>query len=136
MEGPHHQHRHFRKGRVAQHIRHPDPETTALAGPRHSHGRQPHFQRHAFWGTGSRPTGRPALRYRDVCTGDLKAGGFDPSDLETAASDRSGWRSTIRTMIKKLRRGETADGERNIFERSSGYGWPPPRNKDKDRSQS
>ena len=50
--------------------------------------------------TGTRPTGRPALRYKDVCKRDLKAGGFNPSDLETAASDRSGCRSTTRAVIK------------------------------------
>ena len=51
--------------------------------------------------TGTRPTGRPALRYKDVCKRDLKAGGFNPSDLETAASDRSGWRSTTQAVIKE-----------------------------------
>ena len=38
--------------------------------------------------TGSRPTGRPALRYKDVCKRDLRAGGVDKADLETAFSDR------------------------------------------------
>ena len=66
--------------------------------------------------TGSRSTGCP-----DMCKGDLKTNGFDPSDLETAASDRSGWRSTTKTIIKMLRRGGTADGERNVFKGSSGY---------------
>ncbi|XP_068756587.1 uncharacterized protein [Montipora capricornis] len=51
--------------------------------------------------TGTRPTGRPALRYKDVCKRDLKAGGFNPSDLESAASNRSGWRSTTQAVIKE-----------------------------------
>ena len=54
--------------------------------------------------TGTRPTGRPALRLRDVLKRDLKAGGFDPSELELAASDRSGWRATTRTVIKEAER--------------------------------
>ena len=51
--------------------------------------------------TGTRPTGRPALRYKDVCKRDLKAGGFNPSHLETAASERSRWRSTTQAVVKK-----------------------------------
>ncbi|XP_063585836.1 uncharacterized protein LOC134763209 [Penaeus indicus] len=50
--------------------------------------------------TGTRSTGRPALRYKDVCKRDLKAGGFNPSDLEIAATNRSGWRSTTRDIVK------------------------------------
>ena len=49
---------------------------------------------------GTRPTGRPALRYKDVCKRDLKAGSFNPLKLETAASDRVGWRTTIRRVAK------------------------------------
>ena len=50
--------------------------------------------------SGTRPTGRPALRYKDVCKRDLKAGSFNPLKLETAASDRVGWRTTIRRAAK------------------------------------
>ena len=56
---------------------------------------------HSMLNIGSRPTGRPALHYKDVCKGDLKAGGFDPSNQETAALDCSGWHSTTQTIIKK-----------------------------------
>lgn len=51
--------------------------------------------------SGTRPTGRPALRYKDVCKRDLKAGGFKPSDLETAASDRSHWQSPTRAVVRQ-----------------------------------
>lgn len=50
--------------------------------------------------TGSRPTGRPALRYKDVCKRDLKAGGIAPAGLEALAADRSKWQSTTRSAIK------------------------------------
>ena len=50
--------------------------------------------------SGTRPTGRPALRYKDVCKRDLKAGSFNPLKLETAASDRVGWRTTIRRVAE------------------------------------
>lgn len=50
--------------------------------------------------TGSRPTGRPALRFKDTCKRDLKAGGFHIKDLETATSDRQAWRATTRHITK------------------------------------
>ena len=48
--------------------------------------------------SGTRPIGRPALRFKDVCKRDLKAGGFIPSELETATSDRQTWRTVIRRI--------------------------------------
>ena len=65
--------------------------------------------------TGSRPTGRPALRYKDVCKRDLRAGGIEPADLETASSDRVSWRSTVKAGIEEaeLRR-ETRWEERRL----------------------
>ena len=49
---------------------------------------------------GKRSTGRPALRYKDVCRRDLKAGRFDHSRLETATMDRKGWRAETRNIVK------------------------------------
>ena len=40
--------------------------------------------------TGSRPTGRPTLRYKDMLKRDLKAGGIAPAGFEELAADRSG----------------------------------------------
>ena len=50
--------------------------------------------------TGSRPTGRPTLRYKDVLKRDLKAGGIAPAGFEMLAADRSGWRYTTESAIK------------------------------------
>ncbi len=50
--------------------------------------------------SGTRPTGRPALRYKDVCKRDLKARSLNPSDLEAATADRVSWWLAIRTSIK------------------------------------
>ena len=47
--------------------------------------------------TGSRPVGRPALRFKDVCKRDMKNCDIDPSTWEAAAADRSTWRATIKT---------------------------------------
>ncbi|KAL0197530.1 hypothetical protein M9458_006070, partial [Cirrhinus mrigala] len=49
--------------------------------------------------TGTRPTGRPILRYKDACKRDLKACGICPADLEVVASDRENWRSTVKTGV-------------------------------------
>ena len=50
--------------------------------------------------TGSRPTGRPTLCYKDVLKRDLKAGGIAPAGFEALAADRSGWRHTTKSAIK------------------------------------
>ena len=50
--------------------------------------------------TGSRPTGRPTLRYKDVLKRDLKAGGIAPAGFEALAASRSGWRYTTKSAIK------------------------------------
>ena len=51
--------------------------------------------------TGTRPTGRPALRYKDVCKRDLKSCSINPADLETATSDRSNWRANVKIGVSK-----------------------------------
>lgn len=48
----------------------------------------------------TRPTGRPVLRYKDVCKHDLKAGSLNPADLEAATADHVGWRLAVRTSTK------------------------------------
>ena len=56
--------------------------------------------------TGTRPTGRPALRYKDACKRILKACGVNPVDLECLSTDRSGWRSTVKagTLLAEKKR--------------------------------
>ena len=50
---------------------------------------------------GKRPTGRPLLRYRDVCKKDMKACSIDFTTWESLAGDRSSWRSAVRCGVKK-----------------------------------
>nr|KAG5691627.1 hypothetical protein BaRGS_023798 [Batillaria attramentaria] len=54
---------------------------------------------------GSRPTGRPQLRFKDVCKRDMKLADIDPSTWEGAAEDRQLWRVTVSEGVK---RAETA----------------------------
>ncbi len=48
----------------------------------------------------TRPIGRPALWYKDICKRDLKAGSLNPTDLEAASTDRVSWWLAVRTSIK------------------------------------
>ena len=50
--------------------------------------------------TGKRKTGRPQLRFKDVCKRDMKALDMDIDSWEDLASDRSGWRSTLHTQLQ------------------------------------
>jgi len=47
--------------------------------------------------TGTRPRGRPVLRYKDVCKQDLKACGINNTQLESAVSNRKHRRITVRS---------------------------------------
>ena len=44
---------------------------------------------------GKRPTGRPQLRFKDVCKRDLKALNIDQNNWEATALRRSAWRQTV-----------------------------------------
>ena len=46
--------------------------------------------------TGKRPTGRPQLRYKDICKRDLKALGINTNTWEAAAADRSTWKQEVK----------------------------------------
>jgi len=50
--------------------------------------------------TGTRLSGRPSLRYKDVCKRDQKAGSFNCPDLEASASNHAAWRTTSVTTTK------------------------------------
>ena len=49
---------------------------------------------------GRRTTGRPHLRYKDVCARDMKAVDIDTMSWEGLAADRTGWRSALKQHIK------------------------------------
>ena len=51
--------------------------------------------------TGSRPVGRPALRFKDVCKRDLKLTGIDTGSWEALADDRHSLRLAAQTGIKR-----------------------------------
>ena len=46
---------------------------------------------------GSRPVGRPALRFKDVCKRDMKNRDINPSNWENMAADRNSWKDAVKT---------------------------------------
>ena len=72
---------------------------------------------HVLYGelaTGSRPAGRPVLRYKDVCKQDMKTGNINPADWEATTADRSSWRLTVKADIQtsELKREEQWEEKR------------------------
>ena len=65
-------------------------------------GRIPKDMLYCELATGSRPAGRPTLRYKVVCKRDLKAGDIAPTDLEALAVDRNVWRLTTKSAAVKI----------------------------------
>ena len=51
--------------------------------------------------SGSRPVGRPMLRYKDVCKRDIKSAEINPDSWEAAAVDRSNWRHMVGTGVRR-----------------------------------
>ena len=49
---------------------------------------------------GKRTTGRPQLRFRDVCKRDMKALQMDPDHWEALVADRPKWRSSLKQQLK------------------------------------
>ena len=51
--------------------------------------------------SGRRPTGRPALRFKDVCKRDMKLTDINSNTWESLADDRSGWRYAVREGVRR-----------------------------------
>ena len=69
---------------------------------RMENGRIPKDTLYGELATGSRPAGRPTLRYKDVCKRDLRAGDIAPTDLQALAADRNVWRLTTKSAAVKI----------------------------------
>ena len=75
--------------------------------------------------SGSRSTGRPSLRFKDVCKRDLKAGGFNLAELGTATSDRQKWRATIRQVTNAAEERRNARWEEKRSRKKHSESDPP-----------
>ena len=59
-------------------------------------GRIPNYILYGELALGTRTTGHPHLRYKDVCVRDMKAVDIDPMSFEGLAADRTKWRSALK----------------------------------------
>ena len=57
---------------------------------------------------GSRPAGRPRLRFKDVCKRDMKACNIDTATWESCAEDRAAWRLAVRRGAREAEETRTA----------------------------
>ena len=67
--------------------------------------------------TGARPTGRPSLRFKDVCKRDLKDCAINPADLQAATSIRSSWRTTTKIGSRQAEERKTSQMRKRKEER-------------------
>ena len=51
--------------------------------------------------TEKRPTGRPQLRFKDVCKRDLQALGINTEPWEVTATDRDAWKHTVKLGLSQ-----------------------------------
>ena len=64
-------------------------------------GRVPKDVLYGKLASGSRPVGRPMLRYKDVCKRDMKSAEFNPDLWEAAAAHHSDSRRVVRTGVMR-----------------------------------
>ena len=77
---------------------------------------------------GTRPTGRPLLRFKDVCQRDMKAGNVNPAGWEGVSAHQSQWRLAFKAGIQACeeRRAEQRDEKRGCWRlRAASYPYPP-----------
>jgi hypothetical protein len=53
------------------------------------------------WTTGTRPTGRPVLCFKDACKQDLKACDISPGNWEQTANDSLSWQQAVRIGLRR-----------------------------------
>ena len=68
---------------------------------------------------GTRSTGRPQLRFKDVCKRDLKDLNIDLRTWETSASDRSTWRQLTRRALSRFEDSVRQRNEENPDDRAA-----------------
>ena len=51
--------------------------------------------------TGKRPTGRPQLRFKDICKRDLHGLGTNTDSWEVTATDQDAWRQTVKLGLSQ-----------------------------------
>ena len=83
--------------------------------------RIPKYMLYGELATGTRPVGRPLLRFKDVCKRDMKASDINPSTWEAMAADRSNWRLTVKegTLRSDQKRSDQWEERRELRQQRS-----------------
>ena len=78
-------------------------------------GRIPKYLLYGELATGERPTGRPQLRFKDVCKRDLQALGINTEFLEVTATDRDAWRHTVKVGLSQYEETQRVKAEEKLL---------------------
>ena len=62
--------------------------------------------------TGKRPTGRPQLRFKDVCKRDLQALGLNTDSCKVSATDKDAWRYTVKERLSQYEETQRVKAEK------------------------
>ena len=74
-------------------------------------GRVPKDLLYGEMAQGKCPTGRPQLRYKDVCKRNFKAMDINLTTWEAVASDRTAWRQTVQKGLSSFEQSLTQQTE-------------------------
>jgi len=88
-------------------------------------GRLPKDVLYGQLATGTRPVGRPALRYKDACKRDLKACCITAETWETLAEDRTAWRQSIHRGIEAAEESRSGHATQKRSMRKARAAIPP-----------
>ena len=67
--------------------------------------------------TGKRPTGRPQLRFKDICKRDLQALGINTDSWEVTATDRDSLRHTVKVGLSQYEETQVKSGGEKALQR-------------------
>ena len=71
--------------------------------------------------TGKIPTGRPQLRFKDVCKRDLQALGINTDSWEVTATDRVAWQHTVIPGLSQYEETQRVKAEEKRLRRKTVY---------------
>ena len=69
--------------------------------------------------TGKRPTGRPQLRFKDICKRDFQELGINTDSWEAAATDRDAWRHTVKVGLSQYEKTQRLKAEEKGLHKKS-----------------
>ena len=70
---------------------------------------------HGELATEKRPTGRPQLRFKDICKRGLQAFGTNIDSWKVAATDRDTWRHTVKVWLSQYEETQRVKAEEKGF---------------------